>query len=400
MARVLYVTYDGVLEPLGQSQVLAYLNKLAKSNSITLISFEKSAEIRKKYTLNLTRTQLTSVGIRWFALQYHKKPSLPATLYDTIIGALYILVLVKIYNIEIVHARSYLPALMALPTSKILGPKLLFDIRGLWPDERLDAGLWDKNSFLYRFAKKLEKYLLTKSSHIITLTHSSIRALEQIQNSPSQPPEITVIPTCVDLNLFSSKSFKVSASFTLGYVGSVGALYVIRELFECFKLVREEIPNSKLLIINRDSHAFLWGLAHSYGLDDSDVEIRKESYIKIPDQIRRMDAAAAIYKPTYSRLATAPTKLAEYLACGVPCLVSAGCGDATRLIEDRRLGAVLHTFTSLDRQEAIDKLIAVANEPDCKSRCRSTAEEIFSLSCGVKKYLSVYEKLLKSTSGS
>ena len=39
--RVLYISYDGMLEPLGQSQVLAYQERLAANASLHLLSFEK-----------------------------------------------------------------------------------------------------------------------------------------------------------------------------------------------------------------------------------------------------------------------------------------------------------------------------------------------------------------------
>ena len=38
---ILYISYDGMLEPLGQSQVLAYLKWLAVGRSIHLVSYEK-----------------------------------------------------------------------------------------------------------------------------------------------------------------------------------------------------------------------------------------------------------------------------------------------------------------------------------------------------------------------
>ena len=41
---ILYISYDGMLEPLGQSQVLAYLERLAPGRHIHLISFEKARD--------------------------------------------------------------------------------------------------------------------------------------------------------------------------------------------------------------------------------------------------------------------------------------------------------------------------------------------------------------------
>ena len=41
--RVLFISYNGMLEPLGQTQVLPYLRELAKRGvKFTLLSFEKS----------------------------------------------------------------------------------------------------------------------------------------------------------------------------------------------------------------------------------------------------------------------------------------------------------------------------------------------------------------------
>ncbi len=39
--KILYISYDGILEPLGNSQVLKYLEHLSQKFEITLISFEK-----------------------------------------------------------------------------------------------------------------------------------------------------------------------------------------------------------------------------------------------------------------------------------------------------------------------------------------------------------------------
>ena len=42
---VLYISYDGMLEPLGKSQVLGYLKLLAKNRRIVLVSFEKPSDL-------------------------------------------------------------------------------------------------------------------------------------------------------------------------------------------------------------------------------------------------------------------------------------------------------------------------------------------------------------------
>src|SRR5436190_549502 len=80
-ARALYLSYDGMCDPLGGSQVLPYLIGLAKlGHRISLISFEKperSADERTAIAQICTKT-----GISWHPLAYHKRPPLLSSMYD------------------------------------------------------------------------------------------------------------------------------------------------------------------------------------------------------------------------------------------------------------------------------------------------------------------------------
>ena len=44
--KILYLSYDGILEPLGYSQVFKYVEKLSKDFDISIVSFEKSANVK------------------------------------------------------------------------------------------------------------------------------------------------------------------------------------------------------------------------------------------------------------------------------------------------------------------------------------------------------------------
>ena len=68
------------------------------------------------------------------------------------------------------HVRSYIPGLITLPINKIFDFKLIFDMRGLWVDEKLDRAGWRKKDLKYIFFKNIEKKLLLISDSIIFLT--------------------------------------------------------------------------------------------------------------------------------------------------------------------------------------------------------------------------------------
>src|SRR5258706_1637339 len=105
-ARVLYVSYDGALEPLGHSQVVAYVDGLAQRDaaSITLLSYEKPADLKDAARVGALRARLARSGVRWVPLTYHKRPSLLATLFDIAVGVVRGAALVRRDGLTIVHA--------------------------------------------------------------------------------------------------------------------------------------------------------------------------------------------------------------------------------------------------------------------------------------------------------
>jgi glycosyltransferase involved in cell wall biosynthesis len=113
----------------------------------------------------------------------------------------------------------------------------------------------------------------------------------------------------------------------------------------------------------------------------------------MPALIARMSAGMALIKPAYSKIASAPTKLAEYLGCGVPCLGNAGVGDVQQILEGHRVGVALRGFSEADLQSGVDRLIELSEDPSTPERCRKLAEELFSRDQGVASYAQIYQAL-------
>ena len=111
---VLYISYDGMMEPLGQSQVLSYLKLLSKDRAIHLISFEKKIDWEKKYERDRIFKEISNSNIRWHPLRYHKNPTLIATIFDIVCGVTLAVWLIIRFRLTIIHARSYVASVIAL----------------------------------------------------------------------------------------------------------------------------------------------------------------------------------------------------------------------------------------------------------------------------------------------
>ena len=118
---MIYISYDGMLEPLGQSQVVAYLEQLAHDWPVYLISFEKERDRNDEKRMAAMHARLQAVGIVWTPLAYHKAPSAAATAYDIAIGAATALSRSIRHKVRIIHARSYVSAMIALGVKRASG---------------------------------------------------------------------------------------------------------------------------------------------------------------------------------------------------------------------------------------------------------------------------------------
>ncbi len=397
---VLYISYDGMLEPLGQSQVITYLERLTQEADIHILSFEKPADFAQDDKVQALRARLDAAGIRWHPLTYHKTPTLPATLFDITQGTLMALWLTLRHRVALVHARSYVPALIGWVVKLLTGAALLFDMRGFWADERTDGGIWPAGGRTYRTVKRLERTLLCGADHVVTLTHASKAVIEDFPYLKGRPhAPVSVIPTCADLDRFTpgenagGKPDK-AGPFTLGYLGSIGTWYMFDEVLGLFALLRERLPDARLLVVNRNEQDLVRRLAADAGIPAAALEITSADHAEVPAAVRRMSAGAAIIRPVYSKIASAPTKLAEYLGCGVPCLGNIGVGDMETILEGEGAGVALRAFTPEERVRAVDRLIAMAANPATAGHCRAVALRHFSAEQGAAKYRAIYQSLL------
>lgn len=395
---ILYISYDGIMEPLGQSQVLAYLKHLAVGRVIHLVSFEKAADLTKEIERELLANEIARAGIFWHPLLYHKRPSALATAWDITVGTCIGLWLVFRHRIKVVHARSYVPSVMALVIKRITGAKYLFDMRGFWADEKVDGGTWSRDGIMYMLTKVLEKRFLLSADQVVSLTQAAVVEMQQFPYLQDSMPPVTVIPTCADLTHFIPitrvERDCSSDRFVLGYVGSVGTYYLFDEVITSFLKLRIMRPEARFLIVNRGQHAYIQERLSAAGVPEAVVELISATYAEMPHLMARMDAGIFFIKPVFSKQASAPTKLAELLGCGIPCLGNAGVGDMAEVLEGKRVGVALRSFDDECLKLGLVRLLKLVNQPETRARCVCAAKEYFSLDDGVARYRSIYNSLL------
>lgn len=402
-ANVLYLSYDGMTDPLGPSQVLAYLVELVKTgHRITLISFEKPE--RSAAEILAVRTFCRAAGIDWHPLTYTKRPPVIAKLRD--LRAMWRLVnrLSKPRAFDIVHCRSYMPALVGARYKRLTGAKLIFDMRGFWADERVEGGLWSTShpvyGAIYRWMKKQEKSLLDASDHTVVLTERARGIMLDDWHVGADKP-ITVIPCCADLQAFprslptqraqARRELDIAESAKVAvYLGSIGTWYMLGEMLDCFAVQRRADPSAVMLFVTRDAPGPILAAARARGIPASAIRIQSAGRSEVPRYLAAADYGLFFIRPTFSKQASSPVKLGELLAVGLPVVTNAGVGDVDHIVRETGAGVLVEAFDQTAYGEAIAAIdgLTVSDE-----RRREGLERWFDLSMGVARYDRIYRAL-------
>jgi glycosyltransferase involved in cell wall biosynthesis len=413
--RTLYLCYFGLREPLVQTQVLPYLRQLASANmEVYLLTFEP--QLKKRWSaqeLEAERAKLSQEGIRWFALPYHKRPSIPATFYDVLAGAWKAVRLVQRYKIDVLHARAHIAMAMALVAGRLTRCRLIFDIRGLVAEEYADAGVWAENSLPFRMVKLLERSGIRRADQLVVLTRRMRDWL--VEQRLATADEIEVIPCCVDFSRFGAgealtpqaKELREEEErkeleerkgreerFVIAYAGSVTGLYLLEEMGRFFLAVRAQRPGAFFQIMTASEPRAASERLSRVGLRPDDFWIGKVAPSEVPLHLRRARLGLSFRKPAFSQIAASPTKIAEYLAAGLVVVCNSGVGDTDEIIEKERVGVIVDSFDVEAYADAARRALELVSEAGARARCTDVARRYFELvGVGGAGYGNVYARI-------
>jgi len=390
-SETLYISIDGIMEPLGYSQVFKYLENLSKDYQINLISFEKIQHLKDIDALTDMIKKCDQNNIIWYRLKYRNGLFGLGQLINILnlfIWPIYINLKKKI---SIVHIRSYMPGL-AMPVLKFFFKfNFIFDIRGFWADEKHDRLGWSKKSYRYRFFKILEKYLIKKADFIVTLTKQSKYII--VDDFKKKHSRIKVIPTCVDSKeIFIQPVIRKSNNLIVGYLGSTDTAYDFNKFCFFINQIKTLECGIELRVFTEQKIEEIEKTLALNNLADVKKQIRFVKRRNLSYELSQLDCLGFYLKENFSIKASMPTKIAESLSCGVPIICNSFNLDIEELINQNNIG-VIYNFTDELHHPEISKILEYRLNDQIKNRCIETAKTYFSIDRGVREYNSIYHSL-------
>lgn len=387
--KIIYITFNGISEALGQSQVLPYLEGLSKNNvNFYLVSLEKNIKEAERFS-----KRLKDSGIIWYKLKYFRfyKIGMAINVLQCFLTVLYLIIF---KGVKIIHSRAYLPIFSTFILKKIFGLKIIFDMRGFWPEELVDQKRIEDKSIYYKALKFLEKKSILSADYIVTLTPE---AKEIIENDfKILPSKVFWMPTCVDKNKFSIEEKKnFGDKFIMVYAGSLWSFYDMPSQIDFFNILKKKVSNAHFLILGNNNSDKLKDVLRQKGLNESDYTVVSVKSQDVPKYLAGCNLGISFRYDFFSQKAAFPTKLAEYLICGLPVVLNTPSEFIRELVVSNKIGVVVNDFSNFSYKKATEELVLLLKDPELKERCKKTAEKYLEKNICVNEYLKIYYDILR-----
>jgi glycosyltransferase involved in cell wall biosynthesis len=339
---------------------------------------------------------------------YTKRPPIVSTIFDLLRLKRKALQIIKSKNINVVHCRTILTAIVGLHFKRKLNLKMIFDMRSFLADERVDGKLWNLNNPIYKkiysFFKQKERACLIEADQIVSLTNAAKKEM-LTWNLGIQESKITVIPCCVDVQLFDPSKLKINNrtivrnelginenDFVFIYVGGIGTWYCLDEMMEFFSTSKQTIPTAKFLIVTAEKPALVYQSSNKFNINKADIIILESLRNDVPKYLNAADCALFFILPAYSKIASSPTKQGEMMAMQLPIVCNDNVGDTGDIIRKYDAGWVVQKFNISEYEKIIAELSSSIQLD--KHKIRFGAEEYFGLHKGIEKYYNLYKGMV------
>lgn len=409
--KVVYLTWGetprsyGVFgsQVIGQFVETARLCSGGEFNFISAVPLIHSGFVREKMAyiaeLKLVRKMLGCIPFHWIPIYttqncvYSDRKT-----FRTMHGLSHVHLLKKLRSIEpdIVHCRSYHAAWAALEVRRSYGLKykILFDGRGLWPEEVSLKKGWVESSKDYSYLKEVELSLLSQCDMSVSVSDTMHAHYERLGAKNDK-----VIYLGADTSRLSVDIVERTAGQPVRfcYVGALSedTWHQPKALYELYARLRKLFGQTRLTIVTTSDHARIQEEFNAF--PDGEIivtSVREQAELKRIFQDQDFGLMAYFIPACAKQAALGKMVLAvktvEYLAAGLPVICNEYCGGAAEIINKRQLGISYnpHDFKQI-KLDDFQKLFDV----EFRKKCRDFAVNNFDYKVNAVKYLNAYREL-------
>ncbi len=320
----------------------------------------------------------------------------------------FIYALTIIHKTDFIHCRGYLSGFLATIVSVLRrNIKVIFDPRGLLPEEGVEQSLWKYKSVNYNIWKRIEHHILKNCNKVIALSTEFATYLKDI--IPSL--DVSVIYAGVDIGKYNinpdaknnfKRIFDLEGKKVFIYVGSLGTWNSPEILAATFKKIHEICGNSYLIVLTNYNKTFILRIFSDYVIDSKNYMIHKATpddvpkylsvsdYGIVPGRIHIEDnIALKVTNKTMIGL-----KVSEYMAAGLPLIVNKDIPALVAILSSNNLGYIFEYDKNTKSVRFENNSVLLDNLHATKAEnCKRFSANNFDIDKVAEKYVKLYNSL-------
>ena len=334
--NVLFITWDGPQVSYLEGLFLPIFKAL-KSSDVNFHVLQFTWGDQEK--IESSRIACQNAGCGYDSIPVIRRPVALGSLLSATTGYRHIRRVIKQQEIDVVMARSILPALSSLLALHGRKERLVFDADGLPLDERVEFSGLSNTSVIYRFLRDIEAQAVRRADSVLTRSLKGSEILMARAGSGVNANKFINFNNGRDSDVFSIKpdSHSKRIKNELGipkdselviYVGSVGGKYLLCDMLKLFSYIKDINENAHFLILTGDIENAEEEIS-SMQIDTGSITVMTVDSDKVSNYISAADLGISLIKPSYSMQAVSVLKIGEYLLSGVPVVSTAGIGNSS-----------------------------------------------------------------------
>ena len=271
--------------------------------------------------------------------------------------------------------------------------RLVLDARGLLAEEFALQGKFAAGGLRQRMFRWVERAACRKADVVICVSRRLATFLRRM--SRTDGGRFKVVPCCASPEILAemitpdpdlrARLGLAADAFVIGYVGSLSAWNRVDLMLDLFRTFYEVEKTSRFLVLTTDVDRVRRALENQAELHSS-VVVRTVPHTEMKRYLGLADIGLLLRDRHRVNRVASPVKFAEYLACGVPVLISPGVGDYSEMVASSQVGFV-HS-----NPPAVGQIISAvrADREGFRRRCRELAVRQFDRAA----YLLAYREVL------
>ncbi len=398
--------YYSYRDPLFQNLMLEYLRTIVKSHGthFHLITFEQSHYALTNHELKREKALLKKEGIFWFPQSYRGGKFIVIKKVIEISNIVMLVGKLKYqYDVQFIFSFANIAASIGIFCSRLFSIPMLIYCFEPHSDYLVELGIWKRSSLKYRISKFIEMYagenadyVLASTKYVVDLLYS-IKAKGKVIRAPVSVNENSFVYKPDGREKIRSK-YNVEDRLVLLYLGKFGYLYYNDEIPQLCRTLYGHIKNMFFLIVTSNDNNCIQRMFQDEGLPrDSYAITGNLSYDEVKDYISAADIGLSGVPPTPAQKYRSPTKVAEYLLCGLPYITCKGVSEDDVYATENNVGVVLKSFSREHVMENIANINALLSEQkeSLRNRCRKVGIEYRGMT-NIDELLSkVFDEVLK-----